>query len=122
LAKLLFKNIFGADIEFFKTDEHEIVGEFLSEWVKLERTISKLASQYRSDLTVTGQKLPPPSIAFKGLTGMKIISEKISRDIDYFRVIRNKLVHGKIEGNEIKSDYPHKIQDITKIILNLAKD
>ena len=122
LAKLLFKNLFDADIEFPTTDEHEIMGKFLSEWVKLERAISKLASQYRSDLTVTGQKLPPPLIAFNGLAGMKIIPENTSREIDYFRVIRNKLVHGEIEGNEIKADYPLKIQNITKIIADLAKD
>ncbi|MDL1959854.1 MAG: hypothetical protein LWW99_10955 [Deltaproteobacteria bacterium] len=53
---------------------------------------------------------------------MKIIPENTSREIDYFRVIRNKLVHGEIEGNEIKADYPLKIQSITKIIADLAKD
>ena len=50
LAKLLFKNLFDTKVEFSTINEHEIIGEFLSEWAKLERAISKLASQYRSDL------------------------------------------------------------------------
>ena len=121
LAKLLFKNLFDTDIEFPITVEHETVGKFLSEWVKLERAISKLASQYRSDLTVTGQKLPSPLIALIGLAEMKIIPEDISREIQFFEATRNSLVHGGIESNEIKADFPLKIQKITKIIADLAK-
>jgi len=121
LAKLLFKNLFNIEIEFPTTDEHERMGKFLSEWVQLERAISKLASQYRSDLTVTGGKLPPPVIAFRGLAGMRVIPDITAREIDYFRAIRNKLVHGEIEGNEIKTDYPAKIQSLVKIIMDLAK-
>ena len=122
LAKLLFKNLFDADIKFSTSDEHEKTGEFLSEWVKLERAISKLASQYRGDLTVTGRKTPPPLIAFRGLAGMKVISENTAREIDYFRAIRNKLVHGEIESNEIKADYPAKIQKLGRQILDLTKE
>ncbi len=122
LAKLLFKNLFDTEVEFPKTAEHEIMGKFLSEWLKLERAISKLASQYKSDLTVTGVKLPPPLIAFKGLAKMKVIPEKAAMEIDYFRPIRNKLVHGEIQGNEIKAEYPAKINQLVKIIVDLAKD
>lgn len=97
LAKLLLGNLFEVYIGTRSSESGDQLGPFLSNWIELERSITKLARQYRSDLTGTGNRLPVPMIAFQGLAGIGVIPKKLSRRIDYYRAIRNRLVHA--EGN-----------------------
>ncbi|MCJ7544796.1 MAG: hypothetical protein MUP47_09595 [Phycisphaerae bacterium] len=74
LARLLFRNLFGVEIEMPRSKAHEMLGSFLSEWVELERAILRLARQYRDDLTVLGERLPAPMVALQGLSGKGVFS------------------------------------------------
>lgn len=104
LARLLFKNLFNVEIEGTRSKNHEMLGTFLSEWVELERIIARLARQYRDDLTVTGGRLPTPMIAFQNLAALGIIKKTTARRIDFYRAIRNRLVHGEGAPGDLLSE------------------
>jgi len=121
LAKLLFKNLFDIDIKLPIDSKFDILGEFITVWGILEKTIINLAREYKSDLTVTGQRLPPPMQCFSGLVSFGIIPKKIARDIDYYRTLRNKVVHGDKDSiSHLTVDDLNKIKtyvnDLNKII------
>ncbi|MBA7579248.1 hypothetical protein ES708_21117 [subsurface metagenome] len=79
-----------------------------------------LAREYKSHLTVTGERLPPPMTCFIGLVNMGVISKKIGREIDYYRTLRNKLVHGEEDSiNTLDKKIIDKIKSITLQIKNL---
>jgi hypothetical protein len=104
LARLLFRNLFDVEVEGARTKTHEMLGSFLSEWVELERAIARLARQYRSDLTVTGGRLPAPMIAFQNLAATGTIRKSTARRIDFYRAIRNGLVHGEGDPGDLLSE------------------
>lgn len=97
LARLLFRNLFGAEVTLQRSNAQEVLGAFLEAWVELERAIVRLARDYRSDLTVTGARLPSPMIAFDGLARLGIIRKRTARKIDYYRTLRNRIVHGELD-------------------------
>lgn len=99
LARILFVNLFSVNVELQRSGGQELLGAFLEAWISLEKGILRVARQYRSDLTVTGQRLPPPMTAFQGLAAMGVIGRKASRRIDFYRTLRNRLVHGEIDPN-----------------------
>jgi hypothetical protein len=111
LARLLFKNLFDVDIQVSRSKTHEMLASFLSEWVELERTIARLANQYKSDLTVSGGRLPPPMTAFQGLVEISIIKKTTARRIDFYRAIRNRLIHGEGKSGDLLTK-----KDVTEIV------
>jgi len=104
LARLLFANLLDVNIEFQPDDSRDRVGRFLGGWVAIEKNIASIARQYRNDLTVTGQRIPPPMVAFQGLANMKVLKPKLARRIDHFRALRNRIVHGESEPTAELSD------------------
>src|ERR1700732_3709151 len=96
LARVLFMNLFAVKVELQRSGGQELLGAFLEAWISLEKTIAHLARQYRNDLTVTGGRMPAPRVVFEGLAALGVVSEKTARRIDYFRALRNRLVHGEI--------------------------
>lgn len=103
LARLLFRNLFDVEIELPRSKAYQMLGSFLSEWVELERSIARLAREYRSDLTVTGGRLPVPMVALQNLAGLGIVKKKTARRIDFYRAIRNRLVHGEGDPGDLLS-------------------
>ncbi len=99
LARLLFMNLFSVNVELQRSGGQELLGTFLEAWISLEKSIARVARQYRDDLTVTGQRLPPPMAAFQGLSAMGVIGKRASRRIDFYRALRNRLVHGELDPN-----------------------
>lgn len=99
LARLLFMNLFSVSVELQRSSGQELLGTFLEEWISLEKSIVRVARQYRSDLTVAEQRLPAPMAAFQGLSAMGVLGKKSSRRIDFYRVLRNRLVHGELDPN-----------------------
>ena len=97
LARLLFSNLFGVEVQLQGGDGREKLGSFLEVWVAVEKNLVAIARQYRSDLTVTGQRMPPPMTAFVGLVNMKVFKPKLARRIDQLRALRNRIVHGEAE-------------------------
>jgi hypothetical protein len=99
LARILFVNLFSVNVELQRSGGQELLGAFLEAWISLEKSILLVARQYRNSLTVTGQRLPPPMTAFQGLAAIGVIGRKASRRIDFYRALRNRLVHGEIDPN-----------------------
>jgi hypothetical protein len=104
LARLLFRNLFDVEIQASRTKAQEMLAVFLSEWVEFEKTIGRLARQYRGDLTVVGGRLPVPMIAFHNLAKIGVIRKTIARRVDYYRAIRNRLVHGECDPGDLLSE------------------
>jgi len=101
LAQLLFKNLFDVEIRASRTEAQEMLASFLAEWVRFEKIVSRVAIQYRSDLTVTGGRLPAAMVAFQNLAAMGVIRKTTVRRVEYYRSIRNRLVHGEGAPGEL---------------------
>jgi hypothetical protein len=92
LAKLLFKNLFGNDLEEKQHDPHEeLLGAFLSAWVKWDQAFATL----RSRLYPGQERLPllnPAELVERGL-----ITRELSDTMSRLRRLRNGVVHGEKE-------------------------
>lgn len=91
LAKSLFKNLFGNELE---VKDHEgperLIGGFLSAWVQLEQTVQAIWS--RTSLTQSERRtmLMRPA----ELVARKLIDDKLALEMSRLRSLRNGVVHG----------------------------
>lgn len=105
IARQLFENLFNhpLEVESNEKNANQLLGSFIHEWTKLEKSIQKLstaAQQYNKKETML---IRPMAIAqlIKDLNHInnnpnvpiKVDPEKIKK-IDSFREIRNQIVHG----------------------------
>lgn len=103
IARQLFENLFNHPLEVDSNEKNanQLLGSFIQEWVKLEKSIQKLS--------LTAHKYDKKEILIRPMTSMqllynlininknpdipiKIELEKIKK-IDSFREIRNQIVH-----------------------------
>jgi hypothetical protein len=91
LARLLFKNLFGNELEINDQEGHErLVGGFLSAWGRLEQTVQAIWSRTSlSDSDRRTMLMRPAELATR-----KLIDEKLATEIDRLRKVRNGVVHG----------------------------
>lgn len=94
LARLLFKNLFGFEVEVEKTKGHDILGGFLAAWVRLEKAIHALSEKHSEHLSTLGGRVQPPVMAVRHLRHANVLDNQTYQEIDEIRQIRNKIVHG----------------------------
>jgi hypothetical protein len=95
LAKLLFRNLFGDELDEQQDDyREEVLGAFLSAWVKWDHVFGAL----RDQLYPGQERLPllnPSELVEQGL-----ITKELSETIGHLRRLRNGVVHGQKEAIE----------------------
>jgi hypothetical protein len=101
LAKILYRNLFGAELALPKESREDSLGRFLSSWVKLEKAISKIAAQYRGDLAVAGGRIPPALVAMSSLHRLGVVSKPDLLTLERLRSLRNSLVHGEQHAEKL---------------------
>jgi len=92
LAKLLFRNLFGFDVEIEETEGHEVLGGFLAAWARLEQVSSALILKH-GGIGSTG-RVYQPIMAVRELEKLQLIDRRTVQEIEELRRIRNEVVHG----------------------------
>jgi hypothetical protein len=91
LAKVLFKNLFGDEIEVDGDSKADRLGEFIQAWSELESALGQtwdrqeLTGRERSYLMMT-----PAQLVERGL-----LEKSVVKEIDRLRTIRNQWVHAR---------------------------
>ncbi|EPR08078.1 hypothetical protein [Ruminiclostridium papyrosolvens] len=98
LAKLLFKNLFGIDIQIKEEKKSDILGEFMTAWVKFEKLmILFLEKRLQPEQTRKVMPYEAMNILFKE----GYIDDSTYGEIKILRDIRNKAVHGVGDYNTL---------------------
>lgn len=101
LAKLLFKNLFGNDLD---VDDHEgkdkLIGGFLAAWVRLEQTVQAIWSRVSlSESERQNMRMLPAELADRN-----VIDEPLAAEIGRLRQLRNFIVHGDAASTNALTD------------------
>lgn len=90
LANLLFKNLYDQELIIQQVNSKELLGEFLSEWVILEKGLYDLTQTH----SLLGTRRNNLNSAFNFLSFAGIIDEEEIKEISKLREIRNSVIHG----------------------------
>ena len=92
LAKLLFKILFGDDLEIKKESESaDTLGTFLAAWAELESGLERLSIVCSLGETRSVARTIP------GLVRTGVLDKASAKELERLRQIRNQVVHGKLE-------------------------
>jgi uncharacterized protein YutE (UPF0331/DUF86 family) len=94
LAKALFKNLF--DIELLQ-EQHSLLGDFLEEWIGIERSLVDVAKMIPRTATVQRSMAD----TLEELNRRGILSGSDFASIHEVQEIRNEIVHGKVEHTKV---------------------
>lgn len=97
LANLLFKNLYGQELIIQQDNSKELLGEFLSEWVILEKGLYDLTQTH----SLIGTRRNTLNSAFDFLSGAGIIDEDEIKEISKLREVRNSVIHGTKDFKKI---------------------
>lgn len=117
ISNLLFKNLFGESLVAHATSDTELLGEFMTMWVSIERTMHRLAQLTYPDRnkSLSVNMGPIPSFLARDMT----IDRLLAVEIDQLRQTRNNVVHGKSDHKTvITSDLMTKMN---KVLASLEK-
>ena len=92
LAKLLFNNLFGFDLQMPESEGTDILGAFMAAWVKLEQAIGAFTTK-QMDSDVSHRPISP-MLAIRKLVSQGLIDRSTAQEIENLRQIRNEVVHG----------------------------
>ena len=92
LAKLLFKNLFGLDLQIPESKGTDVLGAFMAAWVKLEQAIGELA--IKEGYSKASHRPILPMLAIRELVSQGFVDQITAQEIENLRQIRNKVVHG----------------------------
>lgn len=114
LAKLLFKNLFGADVEVEEDQPMERLGAFMAAWQQLEAAIVALAPK------VQGMKplFARATVELLEQSGGDIV---LVKEYDGLRKFRNELVHGQLERASVTHEIINRVEKLTTQIKGLPK-
>jgi hypothetical protein len=115
LAKLLFENLFNAQLTFAPEDQHQLLGEFLAAWVGFERMTGSLIDKNEELLGASKSRLRPPMMASNELARVGIFESADAAEIDALRRIRNEVVHGMSDYKAVVNrSVIKKLEEITR--------
>ena len=97
LANLLFKNLFGEKL-IIQNNTNEMLGKFLSEWVKLEAGLFDVADKNFIFGNPRGKSVIG---VLEFLRNASLMDSQTFKDINEIRKLRNDIVHGKIEFRNV---------------------
>jgi hypothetical protein len=106
LANVLFRNLFGVELVEHRSVRSELVGEFMTAWVELERGLRELASTHSLLGTTPSGTLD----VMRFFQGTGIIEPHEINEINSLRRIRNEVVHGA--GNWESVLTPHVVERV----------
>lgn len=92
LARLLFKNLFGEDLEVDPSFSNALLGDFITAWSDLEKYVTSLDKKMPSTL---------PSSAFGKLAQRGILDRRTVETLKQMQTIRNRVVHGQQPAGEV---------------------
>jgi len=115
LAKLLFRNLFGFDVEIEETEGHEVLGGFLAAWARLEQVSSALILKH-GGIGSTG-RVYQPIMAVRELEKLQLIDRRTVQEIEELRHIRNEVVHGMSDyKSAINRDRVARLKEIVETL------
>lgn len=99
LAKVLFKNLFGIDVDAFevskrRTVEISPIENFLRLWSDVEYSTVTIASKRTGDRRINF------SAALKSLYASRIVDKKTLRVLSEARILRNRIAHRNLEAGD----------------------
>jgi hypothetical protein len=115
LAKVLFNNLFGHDIDVTEGSDEDLLGPFLRAWAELESALMKawdrlnLSESERLHLLMT-----PGQLAERGL-----LEKAVVKDIGHLRSVRNQWVHGHSDGKWTQKITPDMIDRLKEIVTRI---
>ena len=92
MAKVLFENLFGVPMQIEETSEQLALGEFMAAWVKIEKDLATIEKD--------GRPVPPSRVIIR-LHEHGKISDTQLQEFREIQRIRNEVVHGKVEANDV---------------------
>jgi len=112
LANVLFKNLFGFDLVEHVTPAADLLGQFMSAWILLERGMSSMAS--RMNLLGT----TPRSIldAAREMRSAGFLTSAQIAELDSLRRLRNEVTHGKSDYRQVITPaVVARVQELTEL-------
>ncbi len=118
LAKLLFKNLFGIDIEITESESttQELIGKFLATWIQVERKAWAALNKFRDK---SAFRTKPSINVFSELIELKIVDQPTAQEINALRILRNGVVHG--DDDSIKKLSAVHVEKANEILAMLDK-
>ncbi|MGB2852956.1 MAG: hypothetical protein WBC55_00770 [Dehalococcoidia bacterium] len=92
LAKLLFGNLFGFDLQIKEGEGTDILGAFMAAWVTFEQVAGALITKLGHP-EVTLRRIST-LLAGRELAAQGLIDRSTAQEIEQLRMIRNQVVHG----------------------------
>jgi len=92
LAKVLFENLFGVEMQLGESDGLHTLGEFMGAWVQIEKELSKINEGERP--------VPTSRIVSKLHSEGKITAAQIA-EFRELQKIRNEVVHGVVDSKNV---------------------
>jgi hypothetical protein len=106
IAQLLFRRLFGFDIEIDKPSSTELVGSFVTSWSNLYQVLESLAKSNFPSRNLRGTQAIVPELIAEGYLDGKTVDE-----IRRLRRVRNNIVHGNIK--ELSKELVERVNQIT---------
>jgi len=92
LAKVLFENLFGVEMQLDESDGLHTLGEFMGAWVRIEKELSKLNE---------GERPVPTSRFVSKLHSEGKITAAQMVEFRELQKIRNEIVHGAVDSKDV---------------------
>ena len=102
LARMLFKNLFGEDLDVPLDRKAECLGLFTQGLTELESILESLAKKVAKAQNMQRTEFPDPAMI---LFNEGVISKDMYDEITYLRGIRNSFAYSETECNEVITDY-----------------
>ena len=118
LAKLLFRNLFGFDVEINESEDQDVLGSFLTAWVNLEKELIELGAKHKDHIPGLSERTMPFLKLEEILLENKLLDAKTAQDIELIRAIRNQVIHGQ---NDYKSILTHELVTRTDALASKVK-
>jgi hypothetical protein len=110
IANLLFNNLFGFKLVNKADDKTKLLGDFMQAWINYEKILMDMAF-------IITEKSVRPLDSTRVLLTHKIIDQKEFNDLNSLRQIRNEIIHGKQDHNEIlKIEHIDRLIELTNLI------
>jgi hypothetical protein len=101
LANALFKNFFGTRLVSHATEGTDVLGQFIEQWISLERGLSAFAEREVNRLE-KGKDRPRSVLDMMRLLKMThVLSQSEIDEISRYRQIRNQVLHGAEDHRDL---------------------
>ena len=119
LAKILFRNLFGFDVEVSESTGYDLLGSFLAEWVEIEKILLDIASKNIDVISAKSRDMLQrgviPFEMSRELSQANVVPKHISIILDELRQLRNATIHGKKDYRKMITP---EIVSRTKLVAN----